>query len=147
MEPLVRKLRRDHPNLVFTSGEAHCWSPNRNQIFYAPDDGAGNIAGLLHELGHARLGHRDFTCDLELLQKEIDAWEEAVRLAERYSLAIDPEHIQDCLDTYRDWLFRRSRCPRCRGTGLEQTGGQYVCPNCSTRWQVSSSRLRRPYRR
>jgi hypothetical protein len=146
MEKLVHRLQRDHPALVFTVGEAHCWSPGKGQIFYAADEKQTNIAGLLHELGHARLAHNTFISDMDLLQKEVDAWQEALRLAALYSVDIDPEHIQDCLDSYRDWLFRRSRCPECRGTGVQQSARRYVCVNCQATWNVSNSRMRRPYR-
>jgi len=147
MENLVHKLQHDHPNLVFKVGEAHCWSPRHNQILYAGGGDQINIAGLLHELGHARLGHRGFASDVELLQKEVDAWQEALRLASQYGLSISEDHIQDCLDTYRDWLFRRSRCPSCESTGVQQTPHRYLCINCGNAWEVSNSRLRRPYRR
>jgi hypothetical protein len=146
MDHLVHKLQLDHPALVFKVGEAHCWSPQRGEILYEAADTEANIAGVLHELGHARLGHQRFASDIELLQKEVDAWQEALRLAERYGLAISEEHIQDCLDTYRDWLYRRSRCPGCESTGVQQTVRRYLCVNCSNTWEVSSSRLRRPYR-
>lgn len=146
MEKLVRRLQHDHPNLVFTIGEAHCWSPEHSQILYTPRDTEANIAGLLHELGHARLGHRNFSSDIDLLQKEVDAWQEAARIATQYGISISDEHVQDCLDTYRDWLFRRSKCPRCAGTGIQQTSRHYHCINCGAAWEVSSSRLRRPYR-
>ena len=146
MEKLIRKLRRDHPNLVFTVGKAHCWSPKANQIFYAASDEQIDIAGLLHELGHARLGHQNFASDVELLQKEVEAWQEALRLAETYGKEIDPEHIQDCLDTYRDWLYRRSQCPACKASGVQQTARRYTCLNCGGMWEVTSSRMRRPYR-
>ena len=146
MDRLVRKLQRDHPSLVFTVGEALCWSPSHNQIFYANNEEPVNIAGLLHELGHARLSHHNFASDIELLQKEVDAWQEALQLAQRYSVVIDETHIQDCLDTYRDWLFRRSRCPECQATGVQQTARRYLCLNCTKSWNVTASRLRRPYR-
>lgn len=146
MEKLVKQLQRDNPNLVFTVGEANCWSPQHNQILYAATDEQRDIAGLLHELGHARLGHQSFTTDVDLLQKEVDAWQEAVRLAERYGLTLDESRMQDCLDTYRDWLYRRSRCPACQATGVQQTARRYVCVNCGGSWEVSSSRLKRPYR-
>ena len=146
MEALIDRLRRDHPNLVFTVGDAHCWSPQYNKIFYASGQNQSDIAGLLHEVGHARLGHKDFTSDFELLQKEAAAWQEALRLAERYEVIIDDALVQDCLDTYRDWLFRRSRCPNCQNAGIQQTPHDYSCLNCSATWQVTTARLRRPYR-
>lgn len=152
MEQLIRKLQKEYPDLVFSAGEAHCWSPRRGEILYAAspaaaDSASRDIAGLLHELGHARLGHRGFVSDFDLLQKEMQAWEEAVRLAETYGVEIDQNHVQNCLDTYRDWLFRRSRCPRCTTTGVQETAHRYHCANCQNNWEVSNSRLQRPYRR
>jgi hypothetical protein len=146
MEKLVRRLQADHPGFAFTVGEAHCWSPGLSQIFYAAEDEPGNIAGVLHELGHARLGHQTFVSDMDLLQKEVDAWAEAVRLSERYGIQMDQEHIQNCLDSYRDWLYRRSRCPECRATGIQKTTRRYICLNCQASWNVSGARNRRPYR-
>jgi hypothetical protein len=147
MEKLVHKLQADHPGLQFTIGEAHCWSPGKRQIFYAAGERASNIAGLLHELGHARLGHHAFTSDVDLLQKEVAAWQEAANLAQRYGVTLDGNHIQDCLDSYRDWLYQRSRCPVCSATGVQESNKQYRCINCAASWRVSSARMRRPYRR
>jgi hypothetical protein len=147
MEKLVTKLKRDHPDLVFNLGGPHCWSPESGQISYASGDEAHNIEGLLHELGHARLGHRSYRSDIDLLRKEVAAWEEATQLAEQYGVTIDQNHIQDCLDTYRDWLHKRSVCPECHGTGLQQSEHQYTCINCRHAWHVTASRFCRPYRR
>jgi len=146
MENLVRKLQQDYPGLQFTVGEVLCWSPKRNQIFYASTKNEHSIAGLLHEVGHALLNHHTFRSDIELLQKEVDAWQKAQHLASLYGVTIDENHVQDCLDTYRDWLFQRSRCPVCNTTGVQQTPRQYHCVNCDGQWKVSNSRLRRPYR-
>lgn len=144
---IISRLTKDYPQLEFTAGESHCWSPKNNQIFYAVKDGQIDIAGLLHELGHAKLGHANFNNDLDLLQKEIDAWQEALNLAKQYDTEIDENHIQDCLDTYRDWLYQRSRCPACKSTGVQQNSRLYICINCSNKWEVSGSRQKRPYRR
>ena len=146
MEKLVHKLRRDNPGFVFTAGEAHCWSPGHQQIFYTPGEEMSHVAGLLHELGHARLGHRTFLSDIDLLQKEIAAWEEALRLSKRYNVEITPGHVQDCLDSYRDWVYSRSRCPQCQSSGVQATTRQYHCLNCQMAWRVSGSRLHRSYR-
>jgi hypothetical protein len=147
MENLVRKLKKDHPSFVFSPGHSHCWSPEHGQISYAHIEETYSIEGLLHELGHARLGHQGYTSDLELLRKEVQAWDEAKQLAGKYGLAIDEEHVQDCLDTYRDWVYKRSICPRCTSTGLQQDEQTYGCLNCGHVWQVTTSRFCRPYRR
>jgi hypothetical protein len=147
MEKLIHRLRKDHPELTFSSSTSLCWSPNNKEISYpaAADDSA--FAGLLHEVGHARLGHAEYLKDMELLQKEVDAWQEALRLSETYGVTISRDHIEDCLDTYRDWVHKRSLCPSCHAAGLQQAETRYVCINCGHEWHVSASRFCRPYRR
>lgn len=147
MENLVNKLRRDHPSLVFSPGSSHCWSPKHGQISYADKKTTYSIEGLLHELGHARLAHEGYVSDFELLRKEVEAWQEAQRMAKLYGVKIDQDHIQDCLDTYRDWVHKRSICPKCKSTGLQQTETRYQCLNCNHSWLVTASRFCRPYRR
>lgn len=147
MEWLVSKIRQDHPKLVFSSGHSHCWSPEQGEISYSGKEEPYGIESLLHELGHARLAHHSYRSDLELLQKEVDAWAEATQMAQVYQVALDQDHIQDCLDTYRDWVHKRSACPRCNNTGLQDDKGAYICVNCEYSWDVTSSRFCRPYRR
>ena len=147
MEKLILKLKRDHPSLSFRSGHSNCWSPEDGRISYQESQQAHNIESLLHELGHARMGHKGYVSDMELLQKEVEAWQEAVRLARQYSVEFDIEHMQDCLDTYRDWIYKRSMCPNCLGTGLQRDDRHYYCLNCGHGWRVTASRFCRPYRR
>ena len=147
MEKLIHKIKQDHPGLVFNSGRSHCWSPEKGQIFYAGEDNDHSIEGLLHELGHARLDHHGYVSDLELLQKEVEAWQEALCLAGLYGVDFDEDHMQDCLDTYRDWVHKRSICPICASTGLQEGEKRYSCLNCGHVWHVTASRFCRPYRR
>jgi hypothetical protein len=105
-----------------------------------------SIFSLLHELGHALLEHKDYTYDVELLKIEVAAWDRARTLAEQYGVTLDEDHIQDCLDTYRDWLHLRATCPTCFGRSLQSTETCYRCFNCQTEWSVTRSRLCRPYR-
>ncbi len=147
MEKLIKKLRKDHPNLVFNPGQSHCWSPEQGQIFYEDSDRPYGVEGLLHELGHARLHHKGYISDVDLLRKEVDAWQEALGLAEQYEVSFSTEHIQDCLDTYRDWIYKRSACPICLSAGVQQNERQYYCVNCAHVWGVTASRFCRPYRR
>lgn len=101
---------------------------------------------LLHEVGHASLKHHNYSSDLELLQLEAAAWQEGSRIGKSYGYQIDPNHIEDCLDTYRDWLHQRSACPKCTNRSFQQNNRQYTCYNCGTNWSVSLSRFCRPYR-
>jgi hypothetical protein len=150
MDKLLGQLRRDyrHAGLEFVAGKVFCWSPADRQVRYkAGADGPAAICSLLHELGHAVLDHKRYGQDFELLELEVDAWEAAKRIAAKYSITIDEDHAQDCLDSYRDWLYRRSICPTCATKSL-QTDGQpsYRCFNCGTGWRVAASRFCRPYR-
>jgi hypothetical protein len=102
---------------------------------------------VLHELAHAILDHSDYHGDFELLKLESDAWELAAKIGQSYNILIDDEHIQNCLDTYRDWLHRRSACPSCGTHVLQQDSAQYHCFNCNTSWHVSSGKFVRAYRK
>ena len=147
MEKLINRLRADHPNLVFSPGRSHCWSPEQGQISYEQSGENYGIEGLLHEVGHARLKHQGYASDIELLKKEVEAWQEARQIAKLYGVAFDEGHMQDCLDTYRDWLYKRSICPTCLSTGVQKEEQHYYCLNCTHRWHVSQARFKRPYRR
>jgi hypothetical protein len=150
MESLIAKLRKDFPALSFAAGEDHFWSPHKKRITYTIEDqsdSSNKYWSLLHEVGHAILGHQTYKSDFELLQLEVAAWEKACSLAKRYGLSVDEDHIQNCLDSYRDWLHRRSTCPVCGNHSLQDSARSYQCFNCQTRWGVSVSRFCRPYRR
>jgi hypothetical protein len=147
MNPLIRQIKSDYPDISFERGSVACWSPLHHKVFFvAEGQEEKNVWALLHELGHVQLSHSSFRSDFDLLSKEVEAWEEAKRIASHYSITIDEEHIQDCLDTYRDWLHLRSKCPVCDVTGVQNQPHEYTCINCQTCWQVSGSRHARPYR-
>lgn len=148
---LLVRMRHDHPDIGFTAGTRFCWSPATRQVFYARPasrDGVDAMYSLLHETGHALLDHRRYRLDFELLQMEVEAWERARGLAADYRIDLDEDHIQDCLDTYRDWLYRRSICPSCTSKALQADDRpEYRCHNCHAVWRVATSRFCRPYRR
>jgi hypothetical protein len=149
MQQLLSKLTAAYPKLHFVAGDQFCWSPETQKIYYkAGASGQQAEWSLLHETGHALLGHRSYEADYELLRLEIAAWERAKELAGELSTDIDPDHIQDCLDTYRDWLYKRSICPRCTTKSFQQSDfAHYRCFNCHTVWRVSTNRFGRAYRR
>ena len=134
------------PDITFIPGKRFSWSPRRHAVIYVP---GGADWSLLHETAHGLLGHERYSSDIELVQMERAAWDRAVQLAAELNLPpIDPEHVEDCLDTYRDWLYKRSCCPRCSVQGLQEADGRhYRCHNCHARWRVSSARFARSYRR
>ncbi len=149
MKNLINTINNDFPRIVFIQGTDFHWSPKQSQVSYNPNL-LGQIPGqctLLHEVGHAILNHTSYQSDLELLQMEVAAWEEAKVLGVKYKITIYDDYIQNCLDSYRDWLHLRSKCPMC-GIHCAQTDiRHYKCLNCQHTWIVSSSRFCRPYRR
>lgn len=134
------------PEVTFIRGQSLHWSPQQQIITYCADTSTSNLWGLLHEAGHAELGHTSYDSDMELLQLEAAAWDKAEEIATRVDKIIDQEHIQDCLDTYRDWLHQRSTCPRCGIVSFQQSISAYQCYNCHKAWSVTASRFCRPYR-
>lgn len=149
MQKLLDHLYAMLPDTSCVPGEAFRWSPLENTITYrdAAKPTSLDKWALLHEAGHALLGHASYSSDVELLLMEVAAWEKAEALARELHVAIDPDHIQDCLDTYRDWLHQRSTCPVCITTSLQINSTTYRCHNCTTEWHVTPSRFCRPYRR
>ncbi|HVX56873.1 MAG TPA: hypothetical protein VHA37_04015 [Candidatus Saccharimonadales bacterium] len=149
MDQLIAELQARFPALRFAPADYFSWSPETGEIFYEAGRNDEQARwSLLHESGHALAGHRSYRADVELLRLEVDAWERARQLAVELGLAIDEEHIQECLDTYRDWLYKRSICPTCGTKSLQQ--GDFVhyrCFNCNAVWRVSASRFCRAYRR
>lgn len=149
MEKLIEELSKDFPDLEFIVGDTFSWSPKTKQITYnnkATKNSKIKTWSMLHEVGHALLDHQDYGSDFELLLLETAAWDKACALAAKYAVSIDPDHVQDCLDTYRDWLHRRSTCPQCGIKNFQSSSTHYTCHNCSAVWRVSSDRFCRPYR-
>ncbi len=148
MDSLLDVLRTQYTNLTFQQGDAFCWSPETNEVIYAMQPGDRTAAwSLLHETSHALLGHTTYTTDFELLKLEVAAWDKAKKLAKIFDICIDEDHVQDCLDSYRDWIYARSICPRCGNKSLQQANlRHYKCFNCHMIWQVTPSRFCRAYR-
>ena len=149
MKLSITKLKKIYPELKFKPGNQFCWSPETNEIIYKknPVYDENDSWSLLHESGHALLKHKNYHSDFELLKLEVEAWSKAKEIAKKFSIVIDNDHIEDCLDTYREWLYKRSICPNCTAKCLQQ--GDFVhyrCFNCHTTWKVSSSRFCRAYR-
>ena len=127
---LLENLRRDFPELVFLEGPKYSFRPPRT-IYIKSDFVAEDSEPLiLHEVAHAKLGHRTFRTDVERLKMETEAWEEARKLAKRYSVEMSEDLIQGELDTYRDWLYSKSKCKKCGSTRYQTPDGKYTCPIC-----------------
>ena len=148
MEHTIKVLLARFPHLKYKEGSVFCWSPETKQIIYTTKSKEPSpVWSLLHETSHALLEHTGYKTDFELLRLEVAAWEEAKKLASELGLSINEDHIQDCLDTYRDWLYARSICPYCNNKSLQQENlRHYYCFNCHAVWKVTTSRFCRAYR-
>lgn len=147
MSTLSKQLRisdvvQAFPELKFESGKSLSWNPTDAKISY-PNTGYTDVVyGLIHEIAHAKLGHDIFQHDIELLKMERYAWNQAIEIAEsKFGLKIDVDYIEDCLDSYRDWLYKRSMCPQCHLCGFQVNNHEYSCPHCLIDWKVPVSRL------
>lgn len=146
---LLSQLELLYPAIDFTEGDSFAYSYGDNRVMY-PGSRSHFLQfsySLLHELGHAEALHNNFKNDLELINLERDAWDIAVRIGHKIGIAIDTNHIEKCMDTYRDWLYARSLCPNCHQCGLQSGSREYSCPFCQNRWTVSESRLCKVSRR
>lgn len=149
MKNLVKQLEVHYPDISFQESETFLWNPKQKSVYYDPEETSEHARwSLLHELAHGLLKHADYETDMELLLMEATAWEYAIELQKKHDPQnpINNEHIQNCLDTYRDWLHSRSICPECDQVGLQEDKHRYKCINCLQTWHVSSKRFTRPYR-
>lgn len=139
---LLKQIRDDHAQFGFVLGDDFIWSPDTLKITYRDPRSPEDLWTLLHEVAHAKLGHHAYALDIELITKEVEAWELASNvLAPRYDLQIDQDHIEDHLDTYRAWLHERSRCPQCQQNGFQATKNTYSCNNCRCLWRANEARI------
>jgi hypothetical protein len=141
---LLSKIQADFSKKYnFKPGNTFVWSSSDETIYYSTDRevAENSVWSLLHEIGHAELGHMRYEDDFELLMMEVAAWKKAKELAAAYHLVIDEHHIEECLDSYRDWLHQRSRCVECRTHSLQTDETTYECYNCGTKWKVPASRM------
>ncbi len=145
---LINSCKQQLKDIKFIDSGSFYWSPKTKSIHFngtALETTIGQWA-LLHETAHASLSHQSYTTDMGLLELEVEAWQTAEELGRQLGIVIDADHIQECLNTYRDWLYARSTCPTCELNSLQVEETVYLCLNCSARWVVSQSRFCRPYR-
>lgn len=137
---LITKLQTDFPLFQLTPGDTFRWAPHEKTVYYPAD--SPDIASLLHELSHAILNHQRFMRDIQLMEYEQAAWHHAREvLGPRYQVAITIGQVETSLDTYRDWLHARSRCPQCDATGLQTKQRVYSCLACHAKWHVNDARV------
>jgi hypothetical protein len=137
---LSERIKIDFPQYQLREDELFGWNAATCTITYTTNQ-KYDAPCLLHELGHAELTHSAYTLDIELLRQESTAWEYAAQvLAPRYGVRIGKAYIQDCLESYRAWLYQRSLCPQCGQTGLQTKQKTYSCINCRSSWRVNDAR-------
>lgn len=124
----LTRLADDCLDLRFVFGAKFAFRPPRT-IVIGPSEPAWRLL-ILHEVGHAISKHNSFKMDVTRLKMENQAWDEARKLAPIYQVAIDEEVIQSELDTYRNWLHQKSRCPICGLTRFQTPDGEFYCPRC-----------------
>lgn len=138
------RLVRDFRDINFVIGDDFHWSAIDRTITHPRIDSEDSFSLLLHEVGHAKLDHYQYSRDIELIDMERQAWEHAVtKLAPQYghSLAMDDDVVQDALDSYRNWLHARSSCPGCQAIGIEVSTLYYGCLVCQSNWRVNEARV------
>lgn len=141
----MEAIIKDFPQFEFIPGRYFMWSPHNQAIVYdtrRKDSNDGKIA-LVHEIGHGLLNHRLYKYDMELIQMEMDAWDQVRLLATKYELYVDEEHIARCISTYDEWLTKRATCPDCQNFSLQKGRDQYGCFACGSVWNVNWRKDRR----
>lgn len=141
MNSATESILSRFPQLTFqptTTGS--CWDGERRIVYIDQTD---STAIVLHEISHALLRHRHYRRDIELLQLEASAWQQTMLLARDLDLLVPKleETATTALDSYRDWLYARSQCPRCQHTGVQSTVDTYRCLVCLAHWRVNEARV------
>jgi len=141
---LLPQLEAKLPDVEFIPDDNFRWNPAEQRLHYIADDTHyGSLVMLLHETGHALAKHQFFSNDIDLLRKEVEAWTHARQLAHELEIEIDETIVENCLDSYRHWLDKRSTCPDCSATGYQDNDCAYRCFNCASRWRVSTDQTTR----
>lgn len=141
---IVKKFR----DYKFVDSSEFYWSAIDKTIHFDSSrmDSEEGLYKLIHEIGHAESHHKNFTSGIKLLSLETEAWVKAKDIASTFDLNIPEKFIEHSLDSYRDWLHKRSTCPTCKTVGIESNENQYRCFNCRQKWAVSGDQRSRCYR-
>lgn len=141
LSSIWQSIRDTYSQFSYKRAKTARWSPDETTVYFLPIRSSEDYAYNLHELGHALCGHSGFTQDIDLLGLEREAWDRAAVMAGHYDTAIVPSLIEASLDSYREWMHTRSRCPHCRSAGIQQKVSlDYSCPLCGTRWHTNDAR-------
>ena len=133
----LSKLISDYPQFSFKSGKKFKFRPKKT-IFYVSK--SPNFKPLLlHELSHALLGHFSFETSLERLQIERDAWQKTSELCALYSIPFSEDFFAEELDSYRDWLHKKTLCRVCGLSCIELSSTSLYCPKCQKTYSKISN--------
>ena len=139
IQSILSQLKSDYPNIHFKKADIFAWSPKDQTISY--NVVSNEWEKLFHELGHALIGHYDYSHYISLLACERDAWVKAKIIASTYNYSISEDIIESQLDTYRAWLHARSTCPSCQSTGMQISSKKYSCLTCMQTWRVNEAKI------
>ncbi len=124
----INLLKTTYPELKFKPGKRFAFRPPKTIIYV---EGEKNFKLLvLHELGHALIGEFSFKTDVERLKIETKAWAKAKSLAKTFNIPFNETFAESELDSYRDWLHKKSLCKKCGLTRFQTPDGVYHCPHC-----------------
>src|SRR5258708_3740179 len=94
-------LKERFPGVHFTKSTVFSWNPSTKTVYYPSEElsDAAFMTGIIHEIAHSELKHKDFKHDVQLLKMERDAWVHAAKLIAELGGNLDRDHIEDCLDS------------------------------------------------
>ncbi|MBQ6460825.1 hypothetical protein IJJ36_00090 [Candidatus Saccharibacteria bacterium] len=124
----LAKIRSDYPEFSFREGKRFSFRPPKTIIMRSNEENGELL--LLHELGHALSGHKTFDTGARRLKMEREAWEKVREIAPKYGVGFDDSLVEVELDTYRDWLDKKTRCKKCGLTCYQTPDGVNHCPRC-----------------
>ena len=129
----LAKIRGDYPEVRLVNGKRFSFRSPRTVVFVDTNKGSEVDSApllLLHELGHFLTGKWDFKTEVERVKIEVMAWEKARELAPSYGVFADEDLIEAELDSYREFLHQKSRCPDCGLTRFQTPDKIWHCPKC-----------------
>lgn len=128
-----------YPQQQFLPAGYFAYDASENIVNYDPErikDNMGKLA-LLHEVAHSLLGHFHYLFDFELYSMEMDAWNMTRDLAQQHHVQTNEAYIQQCMDSYDNWITERGTCPGCYEFNIQSIPGEFRCYRCKTRWEVN----------
>lgn len=134
-----KSLQSDYHKLSFKVADRAYWSSIEKTIYSPVPSCLEDLYDLFHEIGHALLGHQDYSKDIALIRMETQAWEKAKTISTNYSVSIPEEYVENKLETYRSWLYLRSQCPSCSAHGIQTHHATYTCLVCDSKWTNNSA--------